>query len=87
MQLGFRRFLDTQKTSGRNRCAVMLKINSRSRAKTTGLIFTKQMHNILEYIPLKFGDDSRRCVTMNMMKIFFFQKLSIKDGVIDFGAQ
>ena len=46
--------------------------------------FRRQTHNILEYIPLKFGDDSRRCVTM---KIFSFKKLSIKDGVIDFRAQ
>ena len=45
---------------------------------------TLKIENILEYVLLKFGDDSRRCVAM---KIFSFQKLSINDGVIDFLVQ
>ena len=45
---------------------------------------TLKIENILEYVPLKFGDDSRRCVAM---KIFSFQKSSINDGVIDFLVQ
>ena len=59
-------------------------INQQEFFKTlTSRNFRRQMQNIIENIPIKFEDDSRRCVAKTM---FSFQKLSIKDGVIDFGT-